>query len=108
MPLARRLGGLPTTQSSTGGVPLRVLWFRRFKVTLMGIGAPELIVIAIIIVILFGGKRLPELGSGVGKAIANFKKGYRESSEIDISPKDPSNSSAEGKGPVAGSSDEKK
>ena len=72
----------------------------------MGIGAPELIVIAIIIVILFGGKRLPELGSGVGKAIANFKKGYKESNEIDISPKDPP--SSEGKGPVPGSSEEKK
>lgn len=74
---------------STGGVPRSVLWFRRFKVTLMGIGAPELIVIAIIIVILFGGKSASELGSGVGKAIANFKKGYKESNEIDISPKIP-------------------
>jgi sec-independent protein translocase protein TatA len=74
----------------------------------MGIGAPELIVIAIIIVILFGGKRLPELGSGVGKAIANFKRGYKESNEIDISPKDPPTSSSDNKGPVPGSSEEKK
>lgn len=73
----------------------------------MGVAAPELIVIAIIIVILFGGKRLPELGSGVGKAIANFKKGYRESGEIDISPKDPA-SGTEQKGPAAGPSDDKK
>ena len=52
----------------------------------MGIGVPELLVIAVIIVVLFGGRRLPELGTGVGKAIANFKKGYREAQEIDITP----------------------
>ena len=41
-------------------------------------GGPELIVILIIVVLLFGAKKLPELGSSVGKSIKNFKKGIGE------------------------------
>ncbi len=55
----------------------------------MGIGPPELIIIALIVVILFGGRKLPELGSGIGKALANFKKGYKEAEAIDITPQTP-------------------
>lgn len=42
------------------------------------IGLPELIVIGIVIIILFGAKRLPEIGSALGKAIKEFKKASRE------------------------------
>ena len=38
------------------------------------IGATELIIIAVILLILFGGKKLPELGRGIGDAIKEFKK----------------------------------
>lgn len=38
-------------------------------------GGPELIVILVIVILLFGAKKLPELGSSVGKSIKNFKKG---------------------------------
>jgi len=38
-----------------------------------GIGMPELIVILVIILIIFGAGKLPEIGSGLGKAIRNFK-----------------------------------
>ena len=38
-------------------------------------------VVAAVIVLLFGTKRLPELGSGLGKAITNFKNAFKESSD---------------------------
>lgn len=39
-----------------------------------------------VIVLLFGVKRLPELGSGLGQAISNFRKSYREGTAIDATP----------------------
>ena len=44
----------------------------------MGIGIPELIVILVIVLVIFGGSRLPELGKGIGKGIRNFKDATRE------------------------------
>lgn len=46
----------------------------------------ELVIIALVIVLLFGTKRLPELGSGLGKAISNFKKSYRDGATLDVTP----------------------
>ena len=46
----------------------------------------ELIIVAVVIVLLFGTRKLPELGSGLGKAISNFKKSYRDASTIDVTP----------------------
>lgn len=40
---------------------------------MFGIGMPELIVILVIILIIFGAGKLPEIGAGMGKAIRNFK-----------------------------------
>jgi sec-independent protein translocase protein TatA len=51
---------------------------------MFGLGATELAIILVIIVVLFGARRLPEIGSGVGKAIKNFRAGM--TSEIDVTP----------------------
>lgn len=45
------------------------------------IGATEIIVIALVIVVLFGGKKLPELIKGIGQSIKEFKKGSRGESD---------------------------
>ena len=54
---------------------------------MFGIGTTELMVVLAIVVVLFGARRLPELGSGVGKAIKNFKAGISGKDEIDVTPK---------------------
>lgn len=51
------------------------------------LGATELIIILIIILVLFGARRLPDLASSLGKAIKNFKKSTSEPDEIDVTPK---------------------
>jgi len=45
---------------------------------MFGLGMPELIVILVIIVIIFGAGKLPEIGAGIGKGIKNFKKATRD------------------------------
>jgi len=53
---------------------------------MFGLGAWELAIILAIVVVLFGARRLPEIGSGVGKAIKNFKSGISGEDEIDVTP----------------------
>jgi sec-independent protein translocase protein TatA len=52
-----------------------------------GLGFQELIIILVIALVIFGGKKLPEVGSGLGKAIREFKRGTSEPDEIDVTPK---------------------
>jgi sec-independent protein translocase protein TatA len=42
------------------------------------IGLPELLIILVIVVLIFGANRLPELGRGIGKGIRNFKDGIKD------------------------------
>jgi sec-independent protein translocase protein TatA len=51
---------------------------------MFGIGMPELIIILIIILIIFGAGKLPEIGAGMGKAIKNFKKATSETENTSI------------------------
>ncbi len=54
---------------------------------MFGLGVTELIIILVIIVIVFGATRLPEIGRGMGEAIKNFKKATNEPQEIDVTAK---------------------
>lgn len=51
---------------------------------MFGIGLPELLVILVIVLVIFGAGRIPEIGAGIGKGIQNFKKAA--SGEDDDSP----------------------
>ena len=41
------------------------------------LGVPELVILAILVLFLFGGKKLPEMGKGIGEGIKNFKKSIK-------------------------------
>ena len=64
---------------------------------MFGIGMPELIIILVIFLIIFGTGKLPEIGGALGKGIRNFKKASTEKpDEIDVTPETDDN------GPEAG------
>ena len=60
-----------------------------------GIGIPELLVILVIVLIIFGANKLPQIGEGLGKGIRNFKKGIKDKEEVNITSKKPEEISGE-------------
>jgi sec-independent protein translocase protein TatA len=53
---------------------------------MFGFGMPELIIILVIVLVVFGAGRLPEIGGALGKSIRYFKKASDGKDEIDITP----------------------
>ena len=51
------------------------------KLLLFGLGMQEILVIALIMLLLFGGKKIPELMKGLGKGVKSFKDGMKEEDE---------------------------
>jgi sec-independent protein translocase protein TatA len=64
-----------------------------------GLGLWELLIILFIILLFFGGKKLPEIGSGLARGIKGFRKSLKESDQIDITPKESEDSKEGPKGP---------
>lgn len=52
-----------------------------------GLGAPELIIIALIALLLFGAGRIADIGKGLGQGIRNFKEGLKEADAVDAEKK---------------------
>jgi len=53
---------------------------------MFGLGLPELLIILVIVVLLFGAGRLPQIGAGIGEGIRNFRKSMKEKDEVDVTP----------------------
>ena len=51
-----------------------------------GMGFGELMLVLVIVVVVFGAQKLPQLGDGLGKAIKNFKRAVNSHDEIEVSP----------------------
>ena len=55
----------------------------------MGLGTGEIILIFLVVMVVFGASKLPQLGDGLGRAIKNFKRAVTSANEIEVSPKKP-------------------
>jgi sec-independent protein translocase protein TatA len=54
-----------------------------------GMGIGELVLILVIVTVVFGATKLPQLGDGLGRAIKNFKRSVGSMNEIDVTPRRP-------------------
>jgi sec-independent protein translocase protein TatA len=55
---------------------------------MFGLGMPELLVILVIIIFIFGTSRIASLGKGLGEGIRNFKKGIKDEDDPDDRPRE--------------------
>ena len=63
---------------------------------MFGIDMQELLLILVVVLLIFGANKLPEIGGGLGRAIRNFRRASSEPDEIDITPKDKKDQSSSG------------
>ena len=61
---------------------------------MFGMGIGELVVVLVIVLVVFGAGRLPEVMGSLGKGMQAFKKGLHEPPEIDVTPEDPETAKA--------------
>lgn len=54
---------------------------------MFGMGFGELVLVLLIVVVVFGATKLPQLGDGLGRAIKNFKRAVNATNEIEVTPK---------------------
>lgn len=54
---------------------------------MFSVGPMQILLVLLIILVIFGARRLPEIGGGLGKAIRNFRKASTEPDEIDLTKK---------------------
>jgi sec-independent protein translocase protein TatA len=69
---------------------------------MFGLGVTELIIILVIILIMFGAGKLPEIGEGLGRGIKNFRRATRQPDEIDVTPESESGKGDSDDGEVSG------
>ena len=55
---------------------------------MFGLGASELLIILVIVIVITGASRLPQIGRGLGEGIKNFRGALKEPTAIDVTPKD--------------------
>ena len=70
-----------------------------------GIGMGELVLILVIVTVVFGATKLPQLGDGLGRAIKNFKRSVGSLNEIDVTPRATGAPEGDPKAKPTGSSD---
>lgn len=56
---------------------------------MLGLGPSELVVILLLVVLIFGATKIPQLGRGLGEGISNFKRGLREGNDASAEPPTP-------------------
>jgi len=54
---------------------------------MFGLGASELFIILLIVIVLFGANRLPQIGQGIGEGIRNFREAMKAPPQIDVTPR---------------------
>jgi sec-independent protein translocase protein TatA len=81
---------MPSKSTFTAAALAEVIHWSRFSPLFQGaimlgrVGMPELLIILVIIILIFGANRLPEIGRGIGRGIRNFKDSTREDPKSDV------------------------
>lgn len=68
---------------------------------MMGLRLPELLIILVVLLLVFGANKIPQLGDALGRGIRNFKKASNEDDAIDVTPKDDAQQSQLSEGAAA-------